>query len=144
MLYNYWYAGGLPISKSELECLDLVEFAMREKMKIGVHYCSLENKHTGQIYQQNTRGTIPATGYLSEKDFFIKSAKVFGADIQPVKRVLKQRHTWIFNETAITITWNFTSAKFRRCENWMWKWGFRGTCWKNATTANICARCEST
>jgi len=90
VLYNYWYAGGLPISKSELECLDLIEFAMREKMKIGVHYCSLENKHTGQIYQQNIRGTIPATGYMSEKDFFIKSAKVFGADIQPVKRLLKQ------------------------------------------------------
>lgn len=90
VLYNYWYAGGLPISKSELECLDLVAFALQEKLKIGVHYCSLENKHTGQIYQQNTRGTLPATGYLSEKDFFIKSAKVFGADIQPVKRLLKQ------------------------------------------------------
>jgi pyruvate formate-lyase activating enzyme-like uncharacterized protein len=90
VLYNYWYAGGLPISKSELECLDLIEFAMREKMKIGVHYCSLENKHTGQIYQQNTRGTMPETGYLSDKDFFIKSAKVFGVDIQPVKRLLKQ------------------------------------------------------
>ena len=90
VLYNYWYAGGLPISKSELECLDLIEFAMQEKMKIGVHYCSLENKHTGQIYQQNTQGTFPATGHLSEKDFFIKSAKVFGADIQPVKRLLKQ------------------------------------------------------
>lgn len=90
VLYNYWYAGGLPISKSELECLDLIEFAMREKMKIGVHYCSLENKHTGQIYQQNIHSTIPATGYMSEKDFFIKSAKVFGADIQPVKRLLKQ------------------------------------------------------
>lgn len=90
VLYNYWYAGGLPISQSEVECLRLVEFAMQERMKIGVHYCSLENKHTGQIYQQNTQGTIPITGYLSDKDFFIKSAKVFGADIRPVKCLLRQ------------------------------------------------------
>ncbi len=91
VLYNYWYAGGLPISGSEMECLELIEFAQQEQMKIGVHYCSLENKHTGQIYQQNTQGKIPVTGHFSEKDFFIKSAKVFGADIQPVKRIFEKR-----------------------------------------------------
>ena len=92
VLYNYWYAGGLPVSQSEMECLDLIEFAAREKLKIGVHYCSLENKHTGQIYQQNMQGKIPATGTVSEKDFFIKSAKVFGKDVQPVKRALKHNN----------------------------------------------------
>ena len=92
VLYNYWYAGGLPVSQSEIECLDLVEFAAQEKLKIGVHYCSLENKHTGQIYQQNQMGKIPATGTISEKDFFIKTAKVFGHDVQPVKRALKHNN----------------------------------------------------
>jgi pyruvate formate-lyase activating enzyme-like uncharacterized protein len=53
VLYNYWYAGGLPIAGSETVCLDLVDFALEAGLKLGVHYCSLENKHTGQIYQQN-------------------------------------------------------------------------------------------
>ena len=90
VLYNYWYAGGLPIAGSELECLDLLEFALQEKLKIGVHYCSLENKHTGQIYQQNSAPQTSKIGYLSEKDHFIKTAKVFGADIAKVKRIFNQ------------------------------------------------------
>jgi uncharacterized protein len=90
VLYDYWYAGGLPIAGSELECLDLMEFALQEKLKIGVHYCSLENKHTGQIYQQNSTPRASKIGYLSQKDYFIKSAKVFGADIAKAKRVFKQ------------------------------------------------------
>ena len=48
VLYNYWYAGGLPVSQSELDCLKLVEFALDEGLTMGVHYCSLENKQTAQ------------------------------------------------------------------------------------------------
>lgn len=88
--YNYWYAGGLPIARSELECLDLLEFAIDRRLKIGVHYCSLENKHTGQIYQQNFGQPIPDTACFSERDYFLKSAKVFGADIPRVKRVFER------------------------------------------------------
>jgi len=43
VLYNYWYAGGLPIAGSETVCLDLVDFALQQGLKFGVHYCSLEN-----------------------------------------------------------------------------------------------------
>ena len=90
VLYNYWYAGGLPIAGSEQVCLDLVEFAIQENLRIGVHYCSLENKHTGQIYQQNADQKIAKTAVFSNKDFFIKTAKVFGEDIAKVKSQLKK------------------------------------------------------
>jgi pyruvate formate-lyase activating enzyme-like uncharacterized protein len=84
--YNYWYAGGLPIAGSERDCLELVEFALQRKLKMGVHYCSLENKHTGQIYQQNHGRKLSPRHYFSERDFFIKSAKVFGEDRAKVLR----------------------------------------------------------
>jgi pyruvate formate-lyase activating enzyme-like uncharacterized protein len=86
VLYDYWYAGGLPIAGSEKESLDLVEFALEEGLHLGVHYCSLENKHTGQVYQQNAIRPIPKTLYFSPTDYFLKSAKVFGEDIEPVRR----------------------------------------------------------
>lgn len=85
VLYDYWYAGGLPIAGSELICLDLVEFALDAGLKLGVHYCSLENKHTGQLYQQNSGVRLPNRMYFSQRDYFLKTAKVFGDDIPPVK-----------------------------------------------------------
>jgi len=88
ILYNYWYAGGLPVSKSELDCLDLLEYAVDEKFDIGVHYCSLENKHTGQIYQSNRDQSLSETTYFSKKDYFLKTAKVFGDDIPIVRNQL--------------------------------------------------------
>lgn len=88
--YNYWYAGGLPIARSELECLDLLEFAIDRNLSMGLHFCSLENKNTGQIYQQNFGRAIPATACLSTKDFFLKSAKVFGADATKAVKVFKR------------------------------------------------------
>jgi pyruvate formate-lyase activating enzyme-like uncharacterized protein len=88
VLYDYWYAGGLPIAGSETVCLDLIEFALEQKMKLGVHYCSLENKHTGQVYQQNNGHPIPKTMYFSQKDFFLKTARVFGDDIPLVQAAL--------------------------------------------------------
>ena len=97
VLYNYWYAGGLPIAGSEQVCLDLVEFAIREKLHIGVHYCSLENKHTGQIYQQNADQKIAKTAVFSNKDFFIKTAKVFGEDIPKVISKLEKINGAIFD-----------------------------------------------
>ncbi|MCC6798977.1 MAG: radical SAM protein [Anaerolineae bacterium] len=83
-LYDYWYAGGVPIARSELDCLDLVEFTLDQKLSIGVHYCSLENKFTGQNYQQNYGRKLPGTVTLSSHDYLLKSAKVFGDDIPPV------------------------------------------------------------
>jgi pyruvate formate-lyase activating enzyme-like uncharacterized protein len=91
-LYDYWYAGGLPISQSELECLKLLEFALDQELSIGVHYCSLENKHTGQVYQQNLKQKSSGLAYLSPKDYFLKTAKVFGEDIPTVLRIFKRKN----------------------------------------------------
>lgn len=93
VLYNYWYAGGLPIARSELECLELVAFALESGLKMGVHYCSLENKHTGQIYQQNTGLRLSPHYYFSPKDYFVKTAKVFGEDVRTARKALRRAHT---------------------------------------------------
>jgi len=88
VLYDYWYAGGLPIAGSEAVCLDLLDFALDAGLGLGVHYCSLENKHTGQVYQQNSGRALPKWVYFSQRDYFLKSAKVFGEDVQAVRQVL--------------------------------------------------------
>lgn len=90
-LYEYWYAGGVPVSGSDLVCLDLLEFAIDQGMRLGVHYCSLENKFTGQNFQQNAGYKLPRIAQLSQRDFMLKSAKVFGKDIPPVRHVLEQK-----------------------------------------------------
>ncbi|HWI61999.1 MAG TPA: radical SAM protein [Symbiobacteriaceae bacterium] len=87
-LYDYWYAGGLPVAGSELDCLDLLAFMLEEGMQMGGHYCSLENKHTGQIFQQHFGQEMPPTAAVSERDFFFKTAKVFGDDISRVRKAL--------------------------------------------------------
>jgi hypothetical protein len=139
VLYNYWYAGGLPISRSEIECLHLMEFVLKRNLKMGVHYCSLENKHTGQVYKQNAFAQTPPTTYFSQRDFFLKSAKVFGMDIQPAERILRLNgchdyqvnteqdylefhpsrvHDLVPLDIEVAISWNIMEArddeKFRR------------------------------
>ncbi len=91
VLYNYWYGGGLPIAGSETVCLDLIDFALKSGLKMGVHYCSLENKHTGQVYRQNKAGPAPYPYVFSEKDYFLKSAKVFGEDIAIVEKAFRMK-----------------------------------------------------
>ncbi len=100
VLYDYWYAGGLPISNSELDCLQLLEFILDQKLTLGAQYCSLENKHTAQIYQQNYGQRMAKTQYFSNKDYFYKSAKVFGEDIPKVLNIFKRFHNtnYIINE----------------------------------------------
>ncbi|GFN23809.1 MAG: radical SAM protein [Thermoanaerobacteraceae bacterium] len=97
VLYNYWYGGGLPVAGSELDCLELMDFALEQGLKIGIHYCSLENKNTSQIYRQNYgHGAAPFL-HFSPRDYFIKSAKVFGGDIPRVLRVFKKRNYRWYN-----------------------------------------------
>ncbi|MGN0077343.1 MAG: radical SAM protein [Coriobacteriales bacterium] len=92
VLYNYDYAGGLPIAGSEEECLQLLEYALDKRFHIGIHYCSMENKYSGQIYQQNAPHVkeYPQC-VMSDKDFFLKSAKVFGADSQRAQKVFRSK-----------------------------------------------------
>ena len=100
ILYDYWYAGGLPIAGSEAVCLELVAFAMESKLKLGVHYCSLENKHTGQMYKQNSGHTLPRRIHFSQRDYFLKTAKVFGEDVPVVKQALDRAgyNDYLFSE----------------------------------------------
>ena len=56
-----------------------------------MHYCSLENKNTGQVWQQNHQ--IPCrdpTLMHSEKDFYLKALKVFGAEARRALPLLRQ------------------------------------------------------
>lgn len=81
--YDYWYAGGLPIDGSEEACLALVEFALDADPSLGVHYCSLENKLTGQIYQQNIaafRAGRYSLHVMDEERPFLRSAKAFASE----------------------------------------------------------------
>lgn len=89
--YNYWYAGGLAVAGSEEACLELVRFALEKNLQLGVHYCSLENKFTGQVYQQNFNEKLDETYMFSEKDYFFKTAKVFGKDRKRVLTLLEKR-----------------------------------------------------
>jgi uncharacterized protein len=91
VLYDYWYAGGLPVSRSELVCLDLLAYAVDAGLSMGVHYCSVENKQTGQIYQQNSIRSLPKPAYFSPRDYYLKTAKVFGEDISRVRGFFDQK-----------------------------------------------------
>ncbi|MBR2529069.1 MAG: radical SAM protein [Blautia sp.] len=88
ILYNFWYAGGLPVAGSELIALRLVRFAAEKGLSLGLHYCSLENKNFGQMYQQNHHpGLIHPTLFFSERDYYLKTVKAFGTDAALVKRI---------------------------------------------------------
>ena len=91
VLYDYWYSGGLPIAGSEQACLDVMEWAIDRKLSLGLHYCSLENKLTGQVYQQNRFIPLDHPRHeMSPRDHFLKSAKVFGADRVIASRILRE------------------------------------------------------
>lgn len=102
ILFNYTYAGGLPVSGSETECLELLLFCAEKKVKMGVHYCSLENKLTAQIYHHNFNLRRTGTEMFSEKDFFIKTAKGYGDDIAWIKEKLDEAgcEHYIFNNSS--------------------------------------------
>lgn len=88
--YNYWYAGGLAVADSELACLRVLKFALENNLSAGVHYCSLENKHTGQVYQNNAFCNAGPHYLFSPRDYFFKSAKVFGDDCSCVAAILRE------------------------------------------------------
>lgn len=99
-LYNYWYAGGLPVSQSEADCLELLNYARGRNYEMGVHFCSLENKHTGQVFQQNQKHKTSSLAYFSPNDFFLKTAKVFGDDIDTVLKVFKKKKVTAYRLNA--------------------------------------------
>ena len=87
--YDYWYAGGLPIEGSEDACIRLLSFAIERELRMGVHYCSLENKLTGQMYQQNApfKQAFPPREY-TQRGHFLACARIFGVDAAAARRIL--------------------------------------------------------
>ena len=91
VLYGYWYGGGLPIAGSEEVALDLLDFVVDRELSLGVHYCSLENRLTSQVFRQNAAAAelFPLRTF-SQRDFFLKSAKVFGEATDVVEKRLAE------------------------------------------------------
>ena len=89
IMYDYGYSGGLAVAGSELDILRLFDWAVDEGLGLGIHYCSLENKHRSEIRQKNERGrSIHPVLSFDEGDFFLKCGKAFGCDIPPVEERL--------------------------------------------------------
>lgn len=88
VFYDYGYAGGLPVAGSELACLELLEWAMDEKLALGVHYCSLDNKNRDQILQMNLRVNPDERLYDLGEDCFYHAAKAFDCDVEVAVCVL--------------------------------------------------------
>lgn len=89
IMYDYGYAGGLAVDGSEEDCLELVRFAMDEGLRLGVHYCSLDNKNRDQILQMNREVKLDDRIYELGDDCFYHCAKVFDGDVAPVRAMLQ-------------------------------------------------------
>lgn len=90
-LYEYHYGGGMPVEDSEELCFALVEYAARKKLRLYVHYCSVENKCRGDMYQANVNYAKAHPLYeLSQEDFFLRTVKVFGQDAKTAAKCLQQ------------------------------------------------------
>lgn len=89
--YDYRYAGALPVFGSEQAAYELMEWGIRQGLRLGMHYCSLENKNTAQIFSQNHAGSLDMAPYrFSQRDFFYKVLRVFGADAAHVAEELER------------------------------------------------------
>ena len=91
--FNWGYAGGLPVAGSEDAALDLVEFSLDAGLSLGVHYCSLENKLSAEVYRLNHPAFAAGEGVpsleFSQDDFYFKALKAFGDDIPPARSALR-------------------------------------------------------
>ena len=90
--YDYWYAGGLPIEGSEDACIRLLSFAIERELRMGVHYCSADNRISAQVNLQNKM--FSHDGRLrrqwpwmdaDEDDHFLRCAKAFGGGAADVR-----------------------------------------------------------
>ncbi len=89
VMYDYGYSGGLPIADSEELALSLMVWAIEQGFSFGMHYCSLDNKHRSEMRQRNERAAhVHPCFEFDEGDFFLKTAKVFGADRATAKMIL--------------------------------------------------------
>lgn len=101
IMYDYGYSGGLAVAGSEVLILRLMLWALDEGLTLGLHYCSLENKHRSEIRIKNERitGRYPIFMF-DEGDFFLKIGKVFGIDVPVAEPALRAAgyEDLVFNE----------------------------------------------
>lgn len=89
VLYDYSYAGSLAIDGAEELCLRLMLWAIDEGLGLGLHYCSLENKHRAQVRNINEpHARVDSRYALDYGDYFLKAGMVYGPDRAVVRRVL--------------------------------------------------------
>ena len=90
VVYDYVYAGSLAVAGSEELSLKLMLWAHEEGLHLGLHYCSLENKHRSQIRQMNGAFAETNACYAFDfDDFFLKTIQVYGADRAAVRGALR-------------------------------------------------------
>jgi pyruvate formate-lyase activating enzyme-like uncharacterized protein len=83
---------GIPVARSDAESYDLLDFSIERGLKMGVHYCSVENRLSSPIYDLNHDQPEDGIGFFSQKDFFIKNAIACGdEDIRGVLRIFNER-----------------------------------------------------
>lgn len=90
VMYDYGYSGGLAVAGSEALILKLMLWCLDNGIDIGLHYCSLENKHRSEIRIKNERAReILPYFTFDEGDFFLKLGKIFGPDVEVAKAALE-------------------------------------------------------
>ena len=90
ILYDYGYAGALPVEGSEELALRLMVEEIERGTTLHMHYCSLENKNTAQIYDQNGGGARQLPLYsFSHENFFYVTLRCFGAAAFAVANALE-------------------------------------------------------
>ena len=89
-LYDYGYAGALAVDGSEEACLALMADAIDEGLRLGFHYCSLENKNRDEILRANRAVALDDRLYELGDDCFYHVAKVFDGDADTARAILRQ------------------------------------------------------
>jgi pyruvate formate-lyase activating enzyme-like uncharacterized protein len=79
--YDYGYAGAIPVAESEELTLTLMREQIERGTSLGLHYCSLENKNTAQVFEQNEGGRLAIPNYrFSSRSFFYETIRLFEDD----------------------------------------------------------------
>ena len=119
--FDYTYAGTLAVQGSEEACLRLMLWAREQGLRLGLHYCSLENKHRAQVRNANEpHRHIDARYAFDYDDFFLKTGLAFGPDREPVRAALRAAGCRDFLEddaadcTSFHPRWLAAAASVRR------------------------------
>lgn len=121
--YDYTYAGSLPVAGAEELCLRLMLWGLEEGLSLGMHYCSIENKHRAQVRNiDEPHASIDLRYALDYGDYFLKTGMVFGADREPVRAALEAAGCVDFLEddesdsTSFHPRWLDLAAQVRRSD----------------------------